>query len=89
MSKGEISWVRTTEDGEKLQLYAHRVGKQWNFYARPKRFEQWEEVKNPRLEDWLELLDGIRRRVPRRTVRPEEIDRVRKRIRELFPEQEV
>jgi hypothetical protein len=89
MAKGEISWVRTTEEGDKLQAYAHRVGGQWKFYARHKRFDEWQAVEHPPLEDWLELLDAIRRRVPRRTVRPEEVDRVAKRIRELFPEAEV
>lgn len=86
MAKGEISWVRTNEEGEKFQVYAHRVGDQWNFYVRQRRFDQWEAVKQPLLEDWLELLDGVRRRVQRRLVRPEEIQRIEKTIRERFPE---
>lgn len=86
MAKAEISWTRTTEEGEKLQVYAHHVGDRWLFYSRHRRYEDWEEVKNPPLEDWLELLDGIKRRVARRLLRPEEPGRVEKRIRELFPE---
>jgi hypothetical protein len=86
MAKGEISWVRTTAEGEKLQVYARRTGRQWHFYARHKRFDDWRPIDHPPLEDWLELLDAVRRRIPRRTVRPEEADRVLKRIRELFPE---
>jgi len=86
--KGEISWVRPNEEGEKLQVYAHRVGHQWNFFARQKRFDEWAAVKEPPLEDWLELLDAIRRRVPRRLVRPEEVQRVEKVIRERFPDAE-
>jgi hypothetical protein len=40
------------------------------------------------LEDWLELLDSVRRRAARRLLRPEEPGRVEKRIRELFPDAE-
>jgi hypothetical protein len=89
MAKGEISWVRETEQGGKFQVYAHHVGDRWIFYVRQKRFEQWEEQKHPPLEDWLKLLDSIRRRVQRRLLRPEEIDRVEKTIRERFPEAQL
>lgn len=89
MAKGEISWTKTNDEGVKFQVYAHRIGNQWTFYSREKRFDDWEEMKQPPLEDWLELLDGVRRRVPRRLVRPEEVQRIEKRIRELFPEADV
>jgi len=86
MAKGEISWVRQDEEGNKLQVYAHRVGHRWDFYVRQRRFDQWQEVEHPPLEDWLELLDGVKRRVQRRLIRPEEVQRVEKAIRERFPE---
>ena len=86
MAKAEISWVRTTEEGEKFQVYAHHVGTKWNFYVRRRRFDDWEDLKNPPLEDWLELLDAVRRRAQRRLVRPEEIQNVEKSILERFPE---
>ena len=86
MAKAEISWVRTTEEGEKFQLYAHHVGDQWNFYIRHRRFDQWQALKQPPLADWLELLDSVRRRVQRRLLRPEEVQRIEKTIRERFPE---
>jgi hypothetical protein len=89
MAKAEISWVRTNEEGEKLQVYAHHVGDQWNFYHRRRRFDEWQALKKPPLEDWLELLDSIRRRVQRRLLRPEEIQRVEKSIRERFPEADL
>jgi hypothetical protein len=89
MAKAEISWVRTTEEGEKFQVYAHHVGDRWNFYIRQRRFEQWQELKQPPLEDWLELLDAVRRRVQRRRLRPEEIQGVEKTIRERFPEADI
>jgi hypothetical protein len=86
MAKGQISWVRRDQDGTKLQVYAHHVGDRWDFYVRERRHDQWQAVKQPPLEDWLELMDGIRRRVQRRLIRPEEIQRVEKTIRERFPE---
>jgi hypothetical protein len=86
MAKAEISWVRRTPEGERLQVYAHHVGDRWNFYTRQRRFDRWQDLKHPLLEDWLELLDGIRRRVQRRLLRPEEIQRVEQLIRERFPE---
>lgn len=89
MAKAEISWRRNGEDGEKLQVYAHHVGDRWKFYLRSRRFDQWQIVADPVLEDWLELLDGVRRRVARRLLRPEETQRVEKAIRERFPEAEL
>ena len=89
MAKAEISWTRHTEEGENLQVYAHHVGDRWIFYSRLRRFDDWERNDNPPLDDWLELLDGVRRRINRRLVRPEEEGRVAKRIRELFPEADI
>ena len=83
--KSEISWKRDTEEGQKLQVYAHRVGREWRFFQRAKRFDEWEPVEKPPLEDWMELLDGVRRRIPRRLIRPEEEPRLTHQIKELFP----
>jgi hypothetical protein len=85
MAKAEISWKRETEDGETLQCYAQHVGNQWIFYKRAKRFDQWQEVEEPPLEDWLELLDSVKRRIARLLLRPEEEGRIRKIISERFP----
>ena len=73
----------------KLQVYAQHVGNRWIFYQREKRFDVGRKMKNRPLEDWLELLDSVRRRINRRLLRPEEEGRVVKRIRELFPEAEI
>jgi len=86
MAKAEISWNRLTVDNVRLQVYAHHVGDRWNFYARARRYEQWQVLEDPPLEDWLALLDAVARRVQRRLIRPEEISRLRKTIRERFPE---
>jgi hypothetical protein len=43
-------------------------------------------VPEPPLEDWLELLDSVRRRINRRLLRPEEEQAVESSIRERFPE---
>lgn len=87
--KAEISWRRTTDEGQKLQIYAHHVGTEWRFYSRERRYDQWQPIEQPPLEDWLELLDAVERRMQRRLLRPEEGPRVRKRIKELFPEADL
>ena len=88
MGKGEISWKRTNAEGERFVLYAHHVGDRWQFFIRQRRYEQWQALKEPPLEDWLKLLDGVRRRAGRRLMRPEEIRHVKQLIRERFPEAE-
>lgn len=88
-AKAEISWKRVDEEGRNVQVYAHHVGNRWLFYRRQKRYDQWQAVEFPPLEDWLELLDSARRRVNRRLLRPEEIGRIEKRIRELYPDAEI
>ena len=85
MAKAEISWKRTTSEGQTLQCYAHHVGNRWLFYERQRRFDQWQAVENPPLEDWLALLDSVRRRINRRLLRPEEEGRLLKIISERFP----
>ena len=89
MAKAEIGWKRVTEDGAKLQVYVQRVSRDWRFFHRAKRFDQWRPVPEPPLEDWLELLDAVQRRINRRLVRPEEEARVKKEIQERFPEAEL
>jgi len=41
------------------------------FYARKKRYDQWQAIPEPPLEDWLELLDAVQRLINRRRIRPE------------------
>jgi hypothetical protein len=89
MAKAEISWTRRDEAGEKLSVYARRVGREWRFFTRTRRYECWQSTPNPPLEDWLALLDGIERRVQRRLARPEEPERVRQTIRERFPDAQL
>ena len=86
MGKAEISWKGRTEDGMKREVYARRMGGRWNFFVRERRNDQWQEMEAVPIEDWLELLDGVRRRINRRLLPPEEELRVKKRIVELFPE---
>ena len=85
-AKAEISWKRITEEGQRLQVYARHFGGEWLFFTRERRYDQWQAVEHPPLEDWLELLDCVQRRINRRLLRPEEEARVRQRIREHFPE---
>lgn len=88
-AKAELGWTRRTEDDVKLDVYAQHVGTEWIFYTRTKRYERWELVKEPPLEDWLKLLDAVERMIPRRRFMPDEAARIRRAIRERFPEAEV
>jgi len=89
MPKAEISWRRVTADGEKLQVYAQHIGREWRFFQREKRFDVWQPVKEPPLEDWMELLDALQRLVSRRRYQPADEDLLRRMIRERFPEVDV
>lgn len=87
--KAEIGWERWLEDGSKLEVYVHHTGGQYRFFARAKRFDEWKPVPEPPIEDWLELLDAVRRRVTRRKLMPDDEERLVRTIRERFPEAEV
>ena len=89
MAKAEISWKRTTAEGDPLQVYVQHVGGEWRFFARERRHDQWQTIGEPPLEDWLELLDAIQRRIQRRLLRPEEEARVKLLIRQRFPDAKV
>ena len=86
MAKAEIGWKRLNDEGEKVQVYVQRVSKDWRFFTRPKRFDQWQPVTEPPLEDWMMLLDAVQRMVVRRRLMPDDEDRLRRRILERFPE---
>lgn len=85
-AKAEIGWKTRTLTGERREVYVHHVGVEWRFYQRARRFDSWEPLPHPPLEDWLELLDAVERRVQRRLLPPEDVARVRRAIRERFPE---
>jgi hypothetical protein len=89
MPKAEISWKRVTEEGQKLQVYAQHIGREWKFFHREKRFDQWQPVVEPPLEDWMELLDAVQRMVVRRRYQPKDEEDIRRKIRDRFPEAEV
>ena len=85
-AKAEISWRRVTEEGIRLQVYAQHVGGEWRFFVRERRYDQWQAVEQPPLDDWVELLDSVRRRINRGLLGPEEEPKVLKTIRERYPE---
>jgi hypothetical protein len=89
MAKAEISWKKKDEDGNKREVYVHCVGNEWKFFEREKRFDDWQPLVRPSLDDYRELLDGVQRRIARRLMRPEEEHRVKRMIREAFPEAEI
>jgi hypothetical protein len=89
MAKAELSWRRKTPEGVRLQVYAQHVGRDWRFFVRERRYDQWQAVPEPSLEDWLALLDSVQRHINRRRFRPEEEARIKKAIRERFPEADL
>jgi len=89
MAKGEIGWKSVNEDGIKLQKNAKLFGGEWKIYEREKRFDTWEENPSPSLEDWKELLDGVQRRIPRGLFPPLEETKIKRRMRELFPDEDI
>ena len=89
MPKSEITWKRVTDEGENIQVNAQKIGKEWIFSRREKRFDQWQPLPEPPLEDWLMLLDSIQRMITRRRLQPVDEDRVRARILERFPDAEI
>ncbi|NJN06140.1 MAG: hypothetical protein HC814_06945 [Rhodobacteraceae bacterium] len=88
-AKAEFGWTRKLEDGTKLSVSVQLVGNRWRFFHQTKRFERWEPVVEPPIEDWLELLDTVERLVPRRRYVPDDVERIRRTIREKFPEAEI
>ena len=86
MAKAEISWKRRTDEGEKREVYVQKVGTQWKFFKRAKRYDQWAALPEPPLEDWMELLDAIERRIARRLLKPGEDVRLKILIQANYPE---
>lgn len=89
MAKAEISWKTKTAEGVKREVYVHCVGNEWRFFEREKRYEEWQPLERPSLDDFQELLDGVRRRIARRLMQPEAEQRVRRMIREAYPDVEL
>ena len=86
MPRAEIMWKRHSPEGETIQVKARHFGNQWKFFVRAARFEQWRPAEQPPLEDWLMLLDGVRRRLGRGSLRREEVVRIEDIVRERFPD---
>lgn len=84
-AKAEIGWTRRTDEGVKLDVYVQHVGGQWRFFMREKRYDRWTPVPQPPIEDWMKLLDAVRRMIPRRRYPMAEEGRIRKMILDRFP----
>lgn len=89
MGKAEISWKSKSPEGVKREVYVHCVGNAWKFFEREKRYDEWQELERPPLEDYLTLLDGVQRRVARRLLMPDDEKRVLRMIREAYPDAKV
>ncbi len=88
MTKSAITWKRLSPEGDKVEVEARRTGDQWRFAVRARRYDPRQVVADPPLEDWLTLLDAVRRRIDRGLLRPEDLREVEQVIRERFPDAE-
>lgn len=87
--KADIGWTRPDDEGGKCCVYVERHGGKWRFFHRTKRRGrdiEWEPVKDVPLVDWLELVDALERGYVRRRYQMEDIQAVKKIIRETFPD---
>lgn len=87
--KSEIGWTTETEDGAKRLVTVEKHGKEWKFFERLKRRGpevQWKLLPEPNLADWLSLLECLERRYHRDLAPPDQIEALRRQIRERFPD---
>lgn len=89
MPKIEVTWTSQDAAGDKRQVCARTKGDRWVFLTRARRYDDWVEVAEPPLEDWLEFLDGVRRRVGRHLATSKDEARLLAHIRKLFPDAQV
>ena len=87
-NRTEIAWTKVV-DGVKQDVRARRTGDGWDFASRVGRGNPWQPTTRPALEDWLQLLDGVRRRIGRLRKQPEEERQLLRVIRERFPGVEI
>ena len=83
--KSGIQWKRKDADGKSCEVAAKLVGDTWRFSIRGGRYDDWQPMPAPPLEDWEELLDAVERRVGRGFIKAVEVTALRSRIRKLFP----
>ena len=89
MARDDIEWVREDAEGARIEVKAHQIRERWDFYWRLGRSYGWEKLPEPLLGDWLEVLDGVERRVQRRQYPLDEPGKVRRLIRQRFPRAEL
>lgn len=87
--RGEISWKGRDAEGARREVLVRRHGTDWDFFHRVRRFERWEPMTEPSIDDWRTLLDAVERRAGRRLCRPEEPGQLRQLIRQRFPDADL
>ncbi len=86
MGKQEVGWKLRLADGTKREVLARRVGGEWFFLERSRRYEKWQDVSEPSREDWERLLDALRRRYMRQGFTDRDVHDVERAIAERFPD---
>ena len=87
-NRTEIAWTAVIDD-VKHEVRARRTGDVWAFASRVGRGDQWQPLERPSLEDWLRLLDGVRRRVGRQRKPAAEERQLLQTIRAQVPGAEI
>lgn len=86
--KGSFGWKRVI-DGRKVEIEAERgLDRQWTFYRRYGRNLPRVRFEAP-LEEWLELLDVVKRRVGRRLMKPKDVEAIEEAIMLRFHQEDV
>jgi hypothetical protein len=80
----EVKWdVRDDETGERHYFLAEKFARQWHFKRRLRRRGTWDRIE-PTREMWEELLEALKRRLPRREgVEEADVEQVEKALAAL------
>lgn len=74
-----IAWKRLDE-GRKVEIEVERgLDRQWTFYQRWGRNRPRMRFEAP-IEEWLELLDAVKRRVGRGLMKPKDVEALEEEI---------
>lgn len=78
----EINWVMKSPEGIKYDVCVSRWAGKFRFQYRAKGQDRWDYDRTPTRDDWETLLDALERRYSRKLATEEEIEQVKKTLRE-------
>lgn len=75
----ELGWWKRDEDGNKYQVHLEVFGGKLRWRWQRKRFEPWEDYPAPTDEDWETALELAEKRLQRRLIGKELVEKIRRR----------